>query len=485
MTKKKKGSRKTNKKVVSVTTQSAPPWSNFYVLKGEYIMNHPQKGFIRYLTKTDAKEHLKVDFGVSNKLHPDALCKIRNEQSVVLAGGVAGYPLGIHIDRDTGKKFLVTDPPNIIEAVSGTKKDWPTIRRILIGTLLDRNNKDQFFAVMGWWRQARENVKICIRRPLPALALVGPPQVGKTLLLDILRQVLGGRSTPAYKALTKSNNNFNAELLHSELLVMDDDVAGKGNLARMTITQSIKSLFYSNSIPIEFKSKDATQASPVQFLAIAVNEEPAHLRVLPELDGSMNGKITLIKVGNAPLTASETRDRAAFQKIITAELPFFLHWLETKIRIPDRLMSDPRSVNLAFHHPEVLAALQGISPEIEFLDLVHHVLSESFMESRQDKAVWQGTSVRLHQLLTDLNSHKSLATKILWSSQTCGDYLARLAKAGKYGVRKLGQGTGLTKGKTIWEIEIPRKVEEGPNTPKGEMWPQETLFGLSEDIEPF
>ena len=107
---------------------------------------------------------------------------------------------------------------------------------------------------------------------------------------------MGGRSAPAYRALT-NENGFNADVIGSELLVIDDEVASRDGRARSRFGQAIKNFLFTSKVRVEAKGRDAFNARPVHALAIALNNEAQHIMVLPELDDNLVDKISLIQTG--------------------------------------------------------------------------------------------------------------------------------------------------------------------------------------------
>ena len=260
---------------------------DFYYGGSRYCMKSGNQ-FIP-LGEGQVKKHL-LKRGLPDEQMDDALCFIRVSNYVTWMGSIAGYQSGIHVDADSGRKFLVTRPPMIIEGHEG---DWSLIERVMEGLFEDTEYPDQYAAVMAWIKQAGQNVRSGLRRPLPALAMVGPINAGKSLALEVIRLVLGGRSAPAYRSLT-NDNGFNSDIIGAELLTVDDQMASRDPRARVRFGQAIKSQLFAASMRVEGKHRNAFSARPVHALAIALNDEPQHVHVLPEMDASLTDKISAI-----------------------------------------------------------------------------------------------------------------------------------------------------------------------------------------------
>jgi hypothetical protein len=420
----------------------------FYAGRGGYAMQRKDGTFIPLPAEGQVRQHLKI-LGADPKIHADLLCKIREKNYVSFIGPVAGLKQGIHIAPDSGSQILVTVPPKIISANHG---EWPLIRRIMEGLFSDPNQPDQCLSVYGWMKQARANVVAGQRRPLPVLSLIGPRNSGKTLFLEILRVTLGGRSASAYAAFTKENG-FNFEVLGAELLTIDDEVASKDGRARSRFGQAIKRNCFTSSIRIEPKGYDAFNARPVHAVAIALNDEPEHLRVLPELDDSLQDKISLIKTGRAKITDQETEDKKVFWNRIMKELPAFLGFLES-LSIP-RPLRDTRTGAAAFHHPEIFKSLRELSPEYRLYILI--LQCDGTQDALKAGKNWEGTAAELEAALTSMHSStQRAAQQLLQWGEAAGVYLGKLADSESYPVSRLGQRDGVMR----WSISPSRPVGE-------------------------
>jgi hypothetical protein len=439
----KNASQKRGKKKL-ITVEATPPWRRFFFGgKSGYAMQTEKNEFIP-LSEAQVKQHLRL-LRVTSRLMDEFLCKIREEHYVVWIGPVAGYRSGIHFAEDSQNRILVTVPPKVIPGVAG---EYELIMRIFSGLFKDKENPRQFPMVLGWLKQARLNVVAGIPRPLPALALVGPRKAGKSLFLEIVRHVLGGRKTAAFQAMT-NESGFNSELLGAELLTVDDEVVSNHPRKRIQFGQAIKKTLFAGSLFVHGKGKEPFCARPVHALAIAVNNEPQHVRVLPELDPSLEDKIALIQTGMASVSVEETSDRDEFMRRILSEIPAFIHFLEEEFKIPHDLL-DVRTGIKAYHHPEVLDALMQLSPEIRLLELINK--NEIIQAKIKDQGHWKGSSLDLEQLITTGDQDKgSLARSLTTYHGAIGGYLSKLADSERYGVKKGPQKEGIVQ----WLITPP------------------------------
>ena len=410
----------------SAELAASPALEKYYFAgKQGYAMKHGSR-WIMLPQESQVKQHLLRD-GIDKADMGLALCHLRMENYVDHMGPLAGYPVGIHDNVDTGGKLLVTIGPAIIESKPGSSAN---ITRMLRTMLDDPNHPDQFKAVMGWLRQARENVITCSRRPLPVLALVGPRGCGKSLLIEIARLALGGRAACCYNALT--GGQFNGGTVGAELLTIDDKAASSNNRTRTTIAQNIKAMLFAASARIESKHKDETTLRPVWAMILAVNDEAEHLGVLPVLDDSMADKISLISCRRADV---EGMTREEIGEAITAEMPAFLHSLE-RYELPEHLR-DRRTGAGAYQHPDVLAIVADISNERRLLELIRQCWGIT------EGGTWTGTADELQGLLAKDPTTVTSARSLLSWDKACGTYLSRLAEDGRCGIAKGGHKSGI------------------------------------------
>lgn len=403
----------------------------YYAGKGGYWLREGD-AFIPLPREGQLTQHLKV-CGVPKNLVTPLLCHIRSKRYVDFVGGVAGHKIGLQRTVESGTKVLVSIPPQIIEAEPGEWKFLAKFFQELLG-----HQQEMLIAHM---RQARRNLINGERRPLPALALVGPRNCGKTLLIDFYRKLLGGRSANALASL--SGDQFNADTLAAELLVIDDEIASKDHRARTALAQGIKRNAFATSVRFRPLYREGLNMRPIQAIVIAVNDETEHLQVLPAIDESMADKLTLLQCSKANLDGLD--DRKKIMSIIDGELPAFLYHLESSDH-PYHLR-DSRTGVRAWQNPEILSRLQSISPEQRFRELL--LQTSAITDAIKKNGFWRGTAAEIEQLLTDCYSPTRHAAKSLltWNG-ACGSYISRLGKSGTSAVTST-----LLDGITQWKIE--------------------------------
>jgi hypothetical protein len=371
----------------------------------------------------------------------DAKRKIQRNQDVVYAGPVAGLMQGFH--QILGQNILVTQSPKIPRAVAGS---WDTLRQVL-ENLLKNEEFDQTLHFYGWMKCAYQSLSSGRHTPGQCLAIAGPPDAGKSLIQNLTTIVLGGRVAKPYQFMT-GKTQFNAEMFGAEHLMIEDESASTDNRTRATLGSFIKMVTVNRTQSCHGKNKQAFTLTPWWRLTISVNEETEHLMVLPHLDESVNDKMMLLKAfkKQMPMPTETPEEKAAFWATLESEVPAFLDFL-INWQIPEELR-DSRFGIKTFHHPELVAALSELQPEIRMLNIIDHGL----INIRAGHE-WTGAAVELQRELTEKDGKMAYEARQLFAwTNACGTYLGRLEKQfpERFARRVIN-------GVTIWAIQPPTK----------------------------
>jgi len=388
------------------------------------------KKFIPLPNESQTKQHLQR-FGVpvvANEFEC-ALCDIRTHRYVSYIGEIAGHRLGLH--EFNGEQLLVTKGPTIVEATPG---DGSFISDFIRRLLLIDDDESQVRNFLAWLARCRECVKSGQRDQSPAVAIAGSSGCGKSLLIEIVRRCLGGRAANAYPHLS-GENRFSDDLVGAELLFVDDAAASKDHRARLTLAQNIKSLLFAGSVRVEAKHEGAFNCAPVQALMLAVNDDPQHLRVLPELDETMRDKIILLRSQPDALPHDMVGQRQLISEAVDGALPGFLHGLE-QMDFEDQY--NPQTGRLRCHwNPVIVEAVEALSPELRLLELVHQC--PDIANALTTSGEWVGTATQLESLLVRFGTDtKHAAERLLNWPSACGTFLGRLSRISDSGVEAFG-----------------------------------------------
>ena len=387
----------------------------------EYLSRDAKGGWI-HCNETQIKRLLRASGVSPNKIegaHVSPLDRhliyLSQECGVHYAGMLAGYQSGIY--EMEGRRILVTESPRIISPQSG---EWPILQQFFNGLLGDPQH-DQLAYFFGWLKVAVEALHTDSIRPGQVLAIAGPRDCGKSLLQKIITEILGGRSAKPYQYMA-GLTSFNSDLFTAEHLTIEDDIGSTDMRARRNFGEQIKAFSVNESHRCHPKGREALMLKPFWRITISLNDEPESMLILPPLDSSIEDKIILLRAHKSamPMPTATPDQRKAFWRTITAEIPAFLHYLTQSV-IPDSIRGERFGIE-HFHHPELLQALNELSPQAKLLQIIDAVLF-----SDTPLQIWEGTATQLEQVLK-YSASRQEAERLLAFPLACGRYLGRLEK---------------------------------------------------------
>jgi hypothetical protein len=297
---------------------------------------------------------------------------------------------------------------------------------------------------MGWLKVGYEALSRWSLRHGQALAIAGPRDCGKSLLQNIITEILGGRSAKPYRYMCGATD-FNGDLFGAEHLMIEDEVAFTDIRARRAFGSRIKDFTVNTVQSCHGKNRPAVSLKPFWRLSITLNDEPENLLILPPIDESLEDKIILLKAYKRPLPmeTSTLEGQRRFMAALLAEVPAFLNLL-VNYRIPERLKSERFGVT-HFHHPELLASLSEMAPEMRLLAVIDAHLSDA----DRPAGSWMGTATELERMLYESKGAHEARRLLDWNNAT-GTYLGRLAKKLPHRIKQ-----ERTKHSRIWFISPP------------------------------
>ena len=364
-----------------------------------------------------------------------AMDQIMQERSVHYAGEMAGYPVGTY--EILGHRVLITRGPRIPKPA---KRAFPTIETFL-SSLLDAERK--YFD--AWIKCALLALKAGSPfRPGQVLGIAGPPGCGKSLLQDLITEILGGRSAKPYRYLT-GDTSFNSDLFRAEHLCIEDEPASVDARTRRHFAAAIKGLCVNRVQSFHPKGKDSMSMTPFWRLSISVNDDQDHLMVLPPLDDSLLDKIILLRANQAtfPFTSEDLAGRKRFRDTLTAELPGYLFWLRAW-RMPASLQ-DQRFGCVAYQNAELKQMLLDLDPEHKLWTLIR-----ALKVIPLGLVGWTGEAGTLDVLLREKDRSGDVA-RILYYNTACGVYLDRLSRIYPENIKRVKGGAH----KNRWQIIVP------------------------------
>ncbi len=398
----------------------------------------------------------------------------KNVEAVV--GGASGRHAGVY--EENGHRIIVTKSPVFIKPRRG---EFPTIAGFLEG-LLDHTpgQKDVFY---GWLSSRvkclrNEGKRQALWAPAQMLHIMGPPNSGKTLILqDILAPCFANRTADASPLFKKQPDMHNPDTFGCELLYLDDSPVLEVNYAfRQEFGERIKSHIVGIGGGMRGMHQARLNIRPWWAFVRLMNMEPSTLATLPPLDDGVEDKLIFLRGESmefGPLGA-EMRLPGWYQRVKTRmqrEMPAFLHFLMEEYELPDHL-KDPgcRYPVLSYKEPQTLLDIKEGSPEMNIMYKIDHdsathlfgdPLEDLFdTDERPDEdqplAPWTGDAEALYECLSLGGSRGAQARfyKICPNPRILISQMRALEKLHPERVSYSGRTTGAkSKGKGYWIIQ--------------------------------
>jgi len=415
----------------------------------------PFRGSWRKLPYREARTWLMTHKGCNSKRDQDAaasavdaaLLKASMENQVEWAGPVAGLGAGIH--EEAGERFLVTESPRLIDPKRG---EWPTLLDVICNILDGTDGEvrhQQAPLFMQWLRHGLRSLHAGEPTRGLCLVLAGEPNSGKTLMIEILKALFGGKCASPYRYFI-GLDNFNQELFEAPLLVIDDESSDTTIQARKSLAAQIKQVVaVSEGTRARGMHRKGRNLSPFWRLVFAVNIEPDALQVLPPITPDIEDKLLILKAYRRPMPMPSTtlEERRAFFQVLLNEMPALV-WHLLNEREDDAALSG-RFGCKAWAHPQVLHELHEVSPEQATHEMVQRCM---FRLSTQ----WTGTTAELRaSLLGDESALTAWEKREVPGSVWIGRRLAKLAKVHPdlYSVSK-------SEAHNLWTLRAERSSRE-------------------------
>ncbi len=346
--------------------------------------------------------------------------RLRLEQSLAYAGVFPGYDAGIHLQD--GRRILSVRGPIVPEMDPSC--DGSILTETIHTIFPDADCCLRFEAwLFGAWEMLHE------RRwePHPALALVGPVNSGKSLLMALIRWILGNYSAGKAVKFLRGETSFNADLCESVMLEMDDEIPPAGQTAREALGQKIKGIVTCVPQRIEAKGLDAVTLKPHWRIIIATNEEPEKVTVLPPIDDSTEDKILILRCAKGNLPGGNcTRDER--MSMLQQAVPGWLAQQNAR-RVDFEGLGDSRCKYVGgWQEPGIRAILDAFEPEAKLLSLIDLLTTGFGAIMSSSNPVWRGGSVDLEAILNSHEKTRQVAHQLFTWRSACGTYLERLSK---------------------------------------------------------
>lgn len=402
----------------------------------------------------DVRMHLRTQ-GLRDDLYWKGLREVdyplwraQMDRIIDYAGPLAGHRVGI-FQNSSGRRFLVTDEPAQLWAECPKRCKKPAWFLRFVEELLPGDQSNYFY---HWLKIALVSARRGDFRPGQVVVLAGPSQCGKSLLQQIVSEVLGGRSANPFRYMM-GETQFNYDLAWAEHWLIEDPASTTDIRTRRLFGSKLKECTVNRDFSIHQKGKDALLLPVFRRVTLSTNDEPENLAVIPPMDASIADKVFLFKC--QPADVGE--DRKVIWDTVLAETKLIRAWL---LNLPEieASLADARFGIRAWHHPDLLRELSDLSPEARLLTLMDAVLFPPPDPLKEEADV---PDMPVHYKALDLEKKLRESAfgfevdKLLKYSSACGTYLGRLSKTSPGRISK-----AVKDGYTLWTINPPSKEVE-------------------------
>jgi hypothetical protein len=403
--------------------------------KGDLKMHLQRMGF------SDFPSHKMPGLSIIDVPFVEAM----DNRMVHFTGPLSGHRVGIFRDY-SGKQCLITDEanPKLYEPTPKKFKqpEW------LLNFFQQLLSGDQFERFLWWLKVGRESQLKGDFRPGQCVVFAGDTGCGKSLAQNFITEFFGGRVADPFRYMT-GVTVFNAELCAAEHWQMSDPPSTTDMRTRLKFGDYIKEATVNRDFSPHGKGKNALCLMPVfHRITMSVNLEPECISVVPPIvEGSTADKIFLFKCERAAVG----NDREKIWNTIKAELPLFWAFIDAlNLKNIPADQRDDRFTIKAWHHPELMEILSGMSAEIRLLQLIDQVL----FDGEGPHGTQRLKAIELQQKLRE-SKYGFASEQLLSHGSACGSHLGKLAKTMPARVQK-----SVRDGHSIWEIYPPAKIEK-------------------------
>jgi len=338
----------------------------------------------------EARRYLSVGCELKSDEVNEVLYNAESNKVLDIVTKIGGYKKGLH-DID-GKRVLVPSEQRRIDLVEGR---WSTLEAVLLGML----GEEQLEWYCGWVKHWMEGFYAYADNAGQVLALVGPPSCGKSLLLDLQNYIVdSGKGGDPLRWIT-GQTHFNGELCECTHLMLDDKFQDLGLKGKKTLKMFIKEIAVAGSHRFEIKHQQAFNASPLWRMTLACNDDAESLSVIPELEGNIQNKISLLNCTRCdmPMPSQTSSERSKFWSQLTKEIPAFLHYVMNVHEVSEGMKDkeDRRMLVRGYHNPIATKLAEESSYDGQRMSAI----KECLRKVQQIGHEWEGTPTELLDIL--------------------------------------------------------------------------------------
>jgi len=316
------------------------------------------------------------------------LFEARCERPFDLALNISGMPKGLH--QINSLDILVPEGARLIEPSPGT---WKTLETVFRNAL----EEDQWKWFYWWTASTLQGLYAGSWVPAQVIALIGETGACKSLTQQIITRMFGGSEARIIQGMTGATS-FNGDWATATHLVVEDDFSDNSKSIRQRIKETVKAVAVNEYHRIHPKGAQAISIRPFWRMTLSCNPVEESLAVLPEIDESVAGKLSLLwcRRASMPMPTDSPPARKAFWNQLCIELPCMIDEMLKAGEVPEDLR-DPegRCCVKAYHHPKAREAVEALSPDGQMLGQITEVI---------DEPTWEGTAKDLWNLLDNENA---------------------------------------------------------------------------------
>ena len=334
---------------------------------------------------------------------------IRETNNVGWVGALAGYKKGKHVIA--GRNYLVDSEPTIIQPDKNC--DWSDLKYMIDNMFTLRKEKHFLYA---WIKYSYEALRDQTQRPGPCLTITGPHNCGKTLFLYVLERILGGR-VGSQKQYMDGDTSFNADLIGTELLKIDDENSSKKMNDRRQLGQMIKNICVAGHQRVHSKGRDAFNVRLFWRLVICTNEGDTDLNVLPPLVDGIRDKMLCLRVERPEVFPGPNKPdlrREHMENQVPGLLYYLMNW-----KVPEYVKGHRFGVR-DYQNEFVDHSLWSVSDEAQMVDVIKE------WKPWQDEDKWVGTAIDFKNQMLEYDSNKMIARELLGWKGAAGVLLNNL-----------------------------------------------------------
>jgi hypothetical protein len=339
------------------------------------------------------------------------MVEVHHHRRLDYAGELAGYRPGMY--TVCGNRILVTRGPRVIKPVRGP---WPKLK-----TLIQQLLGDQGRYFYGWLKAAHQSLSAGFPwRPGQMLVIAGPAGCGKSLLQNLITEMLGGRACKPYAYLS-GETDFNASLFAAEHWAIEDEASGTDIRVRRHFGSMVKNALVNQVQRFHAKGIESMSMTPYLRMTMSVNDNPESLMVLPPIDEDVRDKIILLRATpvRIPGDGADPESRRKFWDALMKELPAFLFAMN-QWRIPKDMVDQRYGIG-AWQHPDLVVDVDQLAPEFRLLNLI-----DSLGLWNKEGAPFSGSAFEVEKLLRNKDRQGELS-RLCSFNAACGIYLKRLS----------------------------------------------------------